>query len=219
MDENNLNIFRETYGFGTKDEMLSELRAYTENPDDDNIKYKAKIKQVLLECPELLYAIDEPKFESELFNEDGTLNEDGEWDLYFGDNSNIRPYLYIPDLQTDMKTIICYQTMFIEEPRYNASMKYARTIFTIFVYGVNNIDKNTGIPRHDLIGSIIRDRFTWSNIFGTRTKIVSDKESTTDKNYVVRTLIFENVMPNAMVKTDKTGTGFINKKSLRDTKY
>lgn len=217
MNEDELKKLRDKYEFATKEEMLSKLRSYTINPDDDNIRYKKKIKDVLLGCPQLLYVIDEDKFESELFDEDGNLIEDGEWDIYFGDNSNIRPYLYIPDLQTDMKTIVCYQTSFIEEPRYNQSEKYARTTFTIFVYGVNNTDKETGIPRHDLIGSIIRELFAWSNVLGTKTRIVSDKESTTDKNYVVRTMIFENVMPNALVKTDRTGTGFINKKSLRDT--
>lgn len=45
------------YSFHTKDDMLNKLRAYTHNPDDDNIRIKNQVYQILLHCPELLYAI------------------------------------------------------------------------------------------------------------------------------------------------------------------
>ena len=50
------------------------------------------------------------------------------------------------------------------------------------------MDELTGIPRHDLIASIIRAKFNWSNILGMQLKLVYNKESITDNNYVVRTL-------------------------------
>ena len=53
------------------------------------------------------------------------------------------------------------------------------------------MDKLTGLPRHDLIASIIREQFNWSNIFGLQTKLISSKEYMTDNNYVVRTLVFQ----------------------------
>lgn len=53
------------------------------------------------------------------------------------------------------------------------------------------MDKLTGLPRHDLIASIIREQFNWSSIFGLQTKLISSKESMTDNNYVVRTLVFQ----------------------------
>ena len=43
----------------------------------------------------------------------------GEVDRYFGDNSNIRPYLFIPETQTEVKHYVCYQVMFDEMPSYN----------------------------------------------------------------------------------------------------
>ena len=42
----------------TKEDLLDKLRAYANNPDDDNIKYKDIIKKALLNCPELLYALN-----------------------------------------------------------------------------------------------------------------------------------------------------------------
>ena len=59
----------------------------------------------------------------------------------------------------------------------------------------------TGIPRHDLIASIIRERFNWSNIFGTQTHLISSKENITDNNYLVRTLIFQTTDTNSITYT------------------
>ena len=192
----------------TKEDLLDKLRAYANNPDDDNIKYKDIIRKALLKCPELLYALNNNELEPELFDEDGNLliNEDtgellGEVDRYFGDNSNIRPSLFIPDTQTTVNSYVCYQVMFDELPRYNSTQKYTNITFTIFVNGKDRTDKLTGIPRHDLIASIIREQFNWSNIFGMQTHLVSSKESTTDNDYLVRTLIFQTTDTNSITYT------------------
>ena len=192
----------------TKDELLDKLRAYADTPDDDNIKYKHIIRKALLNCPELLYALNNNELESELFDEDGNLLIDkdtgellGEVDRYFGDNSSIRPSLFIPDTQTTVNSYVCYQVMFDELPRYQNIYKYNEIIFNIFVNGKDRTDKLTGIPRHDLIASIIRERFNWSSIFGMQSKLISSKESTTDNNYVVRTLIFQIEDTNNIVYT------------------
>ena len=192
----------------TKDELLDKLRAYAETPDDDNIKYKDIIRKALLNCPELLYALNNKELESELFDEDGNLLIDkdtgellGEVDRYFGDNSNIRPSLFIPDTQTTVNSYVCYQVMFDELPRYQNIYKYNEIIFNIFVNGKDRTDELTGIPRHDLIASIIREKFNWSSIFGMQSKLISSKESTTDNNYVVRTLIFQIEDTNSIVYT------------------
>ena len=192
----------------TKKDLLTKLRAYADNPDDDNIRYKEKIHDALLNNVELLYALNNKELESELFDGD-KLNIDeetgellGEVDRYFGDNSNIRPYLFIPDTQTEVKHYVCYQVMFDELPRYSNIQKYTEITFNIFVNGKDRTDKLTGIPRHDLIASIIRERFNWSNIFGMQTHLISSKESVTDNNYLVRTLVFQIVDTNGIVTTN-----------------
>ena len=191
-----------------KKELLNKLRAYASTPDDDNIRYKEKIKDALLNNAELLYALNNKELESELFDEDDNLLIDegtgellGEVDRYFGDNSNIRPYLFIPDTQTDVKHYVCYQVMFDELPKYNNVQKYTTITFNIFINGKDRTDRLTGIPRHDLIASIIREKFNWSNIFGMQTHLISSKESTTDNNYLVRTLIFQITDTNSITYT------------------
>lgn len=196
----------------TKNDLLNKLRAYKTTPDDDNIVYKRKIKNALLSNPCLLYALNEKELESELFDKNGKINWEwndelndyeplGEWDRYFGENSNIRSSLFIPETQTKVKHYLCYQVGFDELPRYSPMYKYTEITFTIFVHGDDRVDKLTGLQRHDLIASIIRERFNWSSIFGLQTKLVSSKESTTDNNYVVRTLVFQIYDPNSTVYT------------------
>ena len=191
----------------TKEDLLDKLRAYADTPDDDNIRYKEKIHDALLKNAELLYALNNEELESELFN-GKELNIDketgellGEVDRYFGDNSNIRPYLFIPETQTDVKHYVCYQVAFDELPRYQNVQKYTEITFNIFVNGKDRTDKLTGIPRHDLIASIIREKFNWSNIFGMQTHLMSSKESVTDNNYLVRTLIFQITDVNSITYT------------------
>ena len=72
------------------------------------------------------------------------------------------------------------------------------------------MDKLTRIPRHDLIASIIRERFNWSNIFGMQTHLISSKESTTDINYLVRTLVFQVIDTNGIVNTTNGKTNLGN---------
>ena len=205
----------------TKNDLLNKLRAYKTTPDDENIQYKKKIEKALMLNPCLLYALNEKSLESELFDDDGNINwewnEDtkeyeplGEWERYFGSNSNIRPFLFIPDTQTEVKHYICYQVAFDETPRYQDTLKYTNITFTIFVHGNDRYDKFTGIPRHDLIASIIRERFNWSNIFGMQTHLISSKESTTDNNYLVRTLVFQVVDTNGIYKTTDGKSSIMN---------
>ena len=207
----------------TKDDLLNKLRAYKTTPDDENIQYKKKIEKALMLNPCLLYTLNEKSLESELFDDDGNINwkwnEDtkeyeplGEWGRYFGSNSNIRPFLFIPDTQTEVKHYICYQVAFDETPRYQDTLKYTTITFTIFVHGNDRMDKFTGIPRHDLIASIIRERFNWSNIFGMQTHLISSKESTTDNNYLVRTLVFQLTALKNISQTQNNKSCVINNK-------
>lgn len=199
----------------TKDSLLCKLRSYVETPDDDIIKYKNIIKKTLLNCPELLYSLNDAELEKELFDEDGNLLIDadgnlvGEVDRYFGDTSLIRDALYIPNAQTTVNSYLCYEVGFDELPRYSAIQKYTEITFTIFVNGADKTDKLTGISRHDLISSIIRERFNWSSIFGMQTKLISNKSSISDTNYIVRTLVFQILDTNSIVNTSYNNGSYI----------
>lgn len=229
----------------TKKDLLGKLRAYSNTPDDENILYKKKIEKALLSNPCLLYALNEASLYNELFDpndkkhweydkdrkmnvptDDCRINWEwneetkeyeplGEWDRYFGSDSNIRPFLFIPDTQTEVKHYICYQVSFQDTVRYQPGLKDTFITFTIFAHGSDRMDKLTGIPRHDLIASIIRERFAWSNIFGMQTYLISNKESTVDNNYLVRTLVFQLTDLNSKVQTPYGGKSQLVNYQLR----
>jgi hypothetical protein len=200
------------YDFSTKTELINKLIDYSKSPDDDNIRYKEKIKKILLSTPELLYALHDKDLEHELFNDDGTLNTEGEWDNYWGENSLIRPYLFFPQTSTHKKNYICYQTMFNELVRGNNVEKYLDITFTVFVNSGDIIDKYTGIPRHDLIAAILRERFAWASFEISKTKPTFNKESIMDNTYLVRTLQFEIMLPNEMSVTKNGITSYSNRR-------
>ena len=196
----------------TKNDLLQKLRSYAYTPDDDVIRIKEKIKQKLLKCPELLYALNNKNLEGELFCEDGTLNAEydeetgeliplGEWDRYFP--YNIRPYVFIPETQAFTDNFLCYTTGFREVPRYNNTEYYFQIIFTILCSSAQEqgVDSLTGQSRADLIGAILREKFNWSNVFGLQCKIVSNQEDIKDTNYISRTIILEAIMPNGITNT------------------
>lgn len=194
----------------TKEQLLNKLRAYKTSCDDDNIHYKDKVKDSLLKCPELLYAIHNVSLDSELFCSDGTINYDGAWDLYFGRSSNIRPFLHIPQAQEVVDHILCYQMSFDSSPRYNTIEKYCYLTFNIFINGADPIDKLSGIPRHDLVASIIREKFNWSNILGLQCHLIKNKEATMDSAYITRTLVFQATLPNSNIRSSNLQTRVIN---------
>lgn len=202
----------------TKEDLLNKLRAYADTPDDDNIRIKEQIKDTFLNCPELLYAIHNKELESELFDEDENLNIDedgnltGEVDRYFGENANIRPFLFIPETQDEVKNYVCYQTSYGDIVRYNDKEKNLIVTFTIFVNGKDSMDKLTGIPRHDLIASIIREKFAWIGLEISSTAPFGDNESTTDNNYLVRTLQYQATLPNSLCRTEGKNTYYNNKR-------
>lgn len=199
------------YGFSTLDEMLDKLRAYLKNPDDDTIRLKSKVEQMLKGCPELLWALNSDDYSSQLFNEDGSLNETGEWDVYFGENSLIRPFLFIPETQDIVANYLCYQISTQENLRYNDAMKYLILTFTILVQEKNAIDKITGIARHDLIASIIREKLAWSSVGIAHAVPIYENESVTDNNYITKVLKYQIALPNNLVVTKDNVSSFENK--------
>lgn len=182
-----------------KKEMVNGLRMYAEVPDDDNIRVKMRVKEIMMSCPELLYAVHNPKLEGELFDKKtGKLLEDGDWSRYFGATANIRPFASIPETQTENLNVICYQTLFNNVVQTNKLQKYLKLTFTAMVHETDELDAATGIPRHDLISAILIKLFNWTDVLGVQTKLGLCTEGLTDNHYVFRTLTFEAVAMNGI---------------------
>ena len=95
-------------------------------------------------------------------------------------------------------------------------MKILQITFYILCEEKTNIEKRTGIARHDLLGSVILDIFNWSNLFGGQIHCVSDMASVTDNDYATRTIIFEQYTDNNLAKT-RNGTARIIPRDINAT--
>jgi hypothetical protein len=62
-----------------------------------------------------------------------------------------------------------------------------------------------------LIGARIKDIFDWTNKFGLQCHVVSDVPSVTDSDYATRTITFELLDANNIVKTSNGISRVVNK--------
>lgn len=180
-------------------EEIQCLRQYKTVMDDDNVRIKEIIKRELINDPLIIYLINNKELEE----------QEADPSDYLG--VNILPAYMIHPTQHNVENFICYEVSWKEVPRYNEALKYQQIIFYILCEEKNNIEKLTGIARHDLIGARIKDIFNWTNKFGTQCHIVSDIPSVTDNDYATRTLTFEMETAKDIVKTRNGVSSVINK--------
>lgn len=172
-------------------QMTKEIIELKRNVGSDNIQYKEIIKDKLINNPKIIHSLNNPY-----------LDEDCPDDYYW---TNIFPYYLLVETQTKNRNYICFETSFDDVSRYNDVMKMGQIIFYIVCDSKDIRDDETGIPRHDLLAALITEVFNWSNDFGTQIKLISDRPMSIDSQYIGRTLIFEQITPNSIVKGGKNG--------------
>jgi len=171
---------------------IQNLRAFRDSLDNDNIKLKQQIKKKLLSDKYIIHVLNNKELEK----------ADAEPDDYFG--VNILPFFILPDTQTKVDNFICFETSneVKYSMNYNASVRKTQQItFTILCNDKNDIDKETSLPRHDLLAALIQNKFNYEMFLGGRWILVSDRASVTDTHYLMRTLLFQQDTDNNLVKT------------------
>lgn len=177
-----------------------KLLSYRNTLDSDDIKLKQEIKEILLSRKDIIHVLNNKELEK----------EDAEIDDYFG--VNILPYFMIDSTQHDVQNFICFETSFERINRYAEKLiKRQQIIFYILCESKNCIDKETSLPRHDLLSALILDAFDYKILSCGRIHISQSKPSITDNNYVTRTLIFECETDRNIVKTKNGVSQIINK--------
>lgn len=182
-------------------EQLQELRNLKTLVDSDDIRFKEIIKKTLIENDLLIYLLNNKELQGV-----GADPSD-----YLG--VNILPYYIIKPTQHNVQNFICYETETRELERYNSNMKLQRVIFYVLCEEKNNIEKKTGIARHDLIAALLIDMFNWTNLFTNKIHIISDIPSVVDNDYACRTLVFEMTTDNNLAKT-KNGVTAMNDRKI-----
>ena len=148
---------------------------------DEIFRYKYKIMQLLTSNQDILRALHN----ADIDNGDEELNGD----LYR--YVNIFDFMRLPDFQHEVKNYICFE---VNDSTYG---DYAtRSIVFRAVSHEDDCKTDWGIARHDLLASIIKNEFDWSNVFGFHVKKVSDNGHVVDSGYYYREIVYETTVTN-----------------------
>lgn len=180
---------------------IQYLQSFRDTVDYDGIKVKQKIKNLLLNNKHIIHVLNNEELEA----------ADAEPNDYF--NVNIYPYYVIKPIQHNVQNFVTFQVSFTEIPQYDKTKKYLQVIFVVLCNIGNITDKDTSLPRHDLLGALIQDQFNYTNICGKKIKVVEDKEIVTDNDYVGRQIVFEQYVDNNLIRT-RDGIARLSNKEL-----
>ena len=153
-----------------------------QNIDDDIVRKKRLIEQVLYSDEDIVEILDNP-----------SIDPESPEDLVY---DNIYPFLRIPGTQDISKNFITFTVDDVERIPSNKVMKSQTVQFVIFVHK-DNVQTKYGTARHDLLGYLIRDIFNLSNKLGPQMELMSNREGVTDTDYHTRTLRFELIDDNS----------------------
>jgi hypothetical protein len=154
-----------------------------QNIDDDIIRKKRLIGQMLYNDPDIIEVLDNPELDSSCPEEY----------MYV----NIYPFIRIPDTQDISRSFITFMLDDMEKSQFNKTMKSQFLKVVIFVHK-DLVKTKWGAERHDLLGYLVRDIFHLSNSLGMQLTLLSDREGVTDTDYCTRTLQFEMTTPNSV---------------------
>ena len=150
--------------------------------DDDIIRKKRLIEQILYSDEDIIEILDNPNLDPDAPEE------------YVGEN--IFGFLRVPGTQDTSKNFITFIVDDIGRTPNNQVMKSQYVQFVVFVHK-DLVKTKYGMARHDLIGYIIRDIFNLSNKLGPQMELVQNKEGITDTDFYTRTLKFELIDDNS----------------------
>ena len=153
------------------------------NIDDDIIRKKRIIGQMLYNDPDIIEILDNPELDPDCPEEY----------MY----ENIYPYIRIPGTQDRSKNYITFMLDDIEPSQLNKTMKSQFLKVVIFVHK-DIIQTKLGADRHDLLAYLVKDVFHLSNSLGLQLTLSSDREGVTDADYCTRTLQFTMTTPNSV---------------------
>ena len=154
-----------------------------QNIEDDIIRKKRIIGQMLYNDPDIIEVLDNPEL-------DPSCPEEY---MY----TNIYPFIRIPGTQDTSRSYITFMLDDMEPSQFNKAMKSQFLKVVIFVHK-DLVKTKWGADRHDLLAYLVKDIFHLSNSLGLQATLSSNREGVTDTDYCTRTLQFEITTPNSV---------------------
>ena len=195
-------------------------RTHRKNTTDkyDNIDmYKFLIMKMLLDDQDVLRTLHNEKLAANTrqvpdLDKDGNQKTDSNGILLYKteiigtnyEDKAIFNFLKIPDIQSEVKNYICFEVNDMEIPRGSSSLITKNIIFRTISHE-SDYKTDWGIARQDLLASIIKNKFDWSNTFGTHLELCYDKGKVADLGYYYREFVYETTTANNLVNKSLNG--------------
>lgn len=148
---------------------------------DDIFRYKYKIMKMLTSNQDILHALHNDK----LCGKDEIINGDLYRDICIFD------FLKLPDLKDEVSNYICFE---VNDSGYGNMIEKKIVFRTVSHKDDHKTD--WGISRQDLLASIIKNEFDWSNAFGMHLEKVSDVGMIADDGFYYREIVYKASTPN-----------------------
>lgn len=148
---------------------------------DDIFRYKYKIMNMLTSNQDILHALHN----DELCGDEDVINGDLYRDVCIFD------FLKLPDLKDKVNNYICFE---VNDTSYG-NMVEKRIIFRT-VSHKDDHKTDWSISRQDLLASIIKNEFDWSNAFGMHLEKERDEGLIADDNFYYREIVYRVSAPN-----------------------
>lgn len=148
---------------------------------DDIFRYKYKIMKMLTSNQDILHALHN----DELCGKDEVINGDLYRDVCIFD------FLKLPNLKDRVNNYICFE---VNDSGYGSTIE-KRIVFRT-VSHKDDHKTDWGISRQDLIASIIKNEFDWSNVFGMHLEKISDVGLIADDEFYYREIVYKTSAPN-----------------------
>lgn len=143
---------------------------------DEILRFKYKIMKMLVQNEDLI----------------NTLHMDGK----SGDELRdvcIFDYMRLPDLKGEIKNYICFE---VNDYGSASSSFVSKQITFRTVSHVSDIKTDWGVSRQDLLATIIKTSFDWSNALGLSLIKTQDVANLADGDYYYREIVYDVQSPN-----------------------
>lgn len=148
---------------------------------DDIFRYKYKIMKMLTSNQDILRTLHNDK----LAGKDEVINGDLYRDVCIFD------FLKLPDLKDEVKNYICFE---INDTCFG-DMVEKRIVFRT-VSHKDDHKTDWGISRQDLLASILKNEFDWTNVFGMHLEKERDSGSIADDEFYYREIVYKTKTSN-----------------------
>lgn len=181
------------------------VRDLEDTKNNDIIYKKKKLEKMFYEDPDLIEILGQKpkrplnKFADKNNPTEEELKERQEIEDYNEkiQHKQIVPWLKLNGLQKEVLNFVMFD-MDDSDVSYTNNVIKNQYLIVMCLVHEDDMETEYEIPRHDLLGYIVKDLLCWTNALGMQLKCVNDFQDIIDSKYYARTIKFKIEAPNSV---------------------